>query len=305
MKSDWEDIFASWAQPPSQTEEGRIENAITAIRKALNADDFLASNTKVFVQGSYRNRVNVRQESDIDIGVLYTGESFGVNYPEGKTDNDFKNTNSDYSYLDFKNAISTALIAYFGKSSVTRGSKAFDIHANSYRVDADVVPLFIHRRYSKDGSYICGVQLRADDGSITVNWPERLYDQANWPEQHYENGVAKNTETSRNYKGVVRILKKLRCVMDDACIKEAKPIKGFLVECLVWNVPPSSLNRATWDESVQAALSHLWENTKSINTCNDWGEVSELKYIFRGSPASKLTEAHAFIDNAWSYIGVR
>jgi hypothetical protein len=93
--------------------------------------------------------------------------------------------------------------------------------------------------------------------------------------------------------------------MDDAGIKEAKPIKGFLVECLIWNVPSSSLNSATWDENVQAALSHLWENTKSINSCNDWGEVSELKYIFRGSPASKLTEAHAFIDAAWSYIGVR
>ncbi len=32
------------------------------------------------------------------------------------------------------------------KFGVTRGSKAFDVHANSYRVDADVVACFEHRR---------------------------------------------------------------------------------------------------------------------------------------------------------------
>jgi hypothetical protein len=161
LKSEWEDTFASWAQPPSKSEEDRIENAITAIRKALDADVFLASNTKVFVQGSYRNRVNVRQESDVDIGVLYTGGEFYPLYPEGKTKEDFGNIDGTYGYKDFKDAIFKALVKYFGESSVTKGNKAFDVHANSYRVDADVVPLFIHRRYSKDGSYICGVQLKA------------------------------------------------------------------------------------------------------------------------------------------------
>lgn len=305
MSADWEERFTLWAQPPSQTETDRIENAVSAIRKALDADDFLVSRTKVYVQGSYRNRVNVRQESDVDISVLYIGNTFYPDYPDGKTNNDFGNIDGDYNYAAFKNAIETALVNRFGRASVTRSNKAFDVHANTYRVDADVVPMFIHRRYRDDGSYICGVQLFSDKGDKIINWPERLYDDANWPDQHYENGVGKNTATSRGYKGVVRILKKLRYELADEGIAAAMPVPGFLVECLVWNVPNSKLMHSTWDENVQAALLHVWSNTRSIDTCEEWGEVSELKYIFRGSPSAKLQEVHAFIDAAWSYVGVR
>ena len=305
MSNDWESTFNAWSKPPGQTESDRIENAVTAIRKALDADDFLAENTKVFVQGSYRNRVNVRQESDVDIGVLYTGNTFYPDYPQGKTKEDFGNVDGAYTYEDFKNRISNALVDRFGQSSVNRGKKAFDVHANTYRVDADVVPLFVHRRYTTDGLYICGVQINADDGTRIQNWPEQLYDEAHWPPQHYENGVRKNDATYRGYKGVVRILKKLRHLMLERGIEAAKPVPGFLVECLVWNVPDSSLVNDTWDKNVQSALVHLWSETKTLETCNDWREVNELKYIFRGSPAKKLSDAHAFINAAWDHIGIR
>jgi hypothetical protein len=165
--------------------------------------------------------------------------------------------------------------------------------------------LFVHRRYRDDGSYLCGVQLNADDGSRIQNWPERLIDGPHWPPQHYENAVSKNEATSRGFKGVVRILKKLRHVMLDHGIQAAKPIPGFLVECLVWNVPDADLMHDTWDKSVHSALVHLWSSTKSLDTCNDWREVSELKYIFRGSPDTKRSDAHAFINAAWDVIGVR
>lgn len=305
MSSDWESTFSSWSKPPSQSEADRIENAVNAVRKALDADDFLAQSARVFVQGSYRNRVNVRQESDVDIGVIYTGTTFYPQYPPGKTKEDFGNVDGNYNYADFKDRIEAALTNRFGKSSVSRGNKAFDVHANTYRVDADVVPLFVHRRYSEDGSYVCGVQLNADDRSTIVNWPERLYDDPHWPNQHYENGVAKNTATSRTYKGVARILKKLRHLMLERGLSVAKPVPGFLVECLAWNVPNSELVHNTWDENVQAALLHLWSNTKTIDSCNDWGEVNELKYLFRGSPPEKLQQAHAFINAAWDHVGVR
>ena len=86
-----------------------------------------------------------------------------------------------------------ALVRQFGKKAVHRGNKAFDIHENSYRVDADVVPLFIHRRYTTDGWYQCGVQLQPDKGGriVTMGAPA---DDAHWPKQQYENGVDKNTE---------------------------------------------------------------------------------------------------------------
>lgn len=305
MQGYWEERFTSWAQSPSQTETDRIENAVSAIRKALDADKFLASRTKVYVQGSYRNRVNVRQESDVDIGVLYTGNTFYPELPAGKTRADFNIIDGDYAYATFKDAIEAALAARFGRQAVTRGNKAFDVHANTYRIDADVVPTFVHRRYRADGSFSCGVQLIADSGTTIVNWPERLYDDVTWPDQHYERAVAKNARTSRGYKGVVRILKKLRHELEDQGVAAAAPVPGFLVECLAWNVPDNELVHATWDENVQAALLHLWSNTKSLDLCGEWGEVSELKYLFRGSPASKLQDAHAFVDATWSHIGVR
>lgn len=305
MSIYWEERFSAWAQPPSQTETDRIDNAVSVIRKALEADDLLATKTKIYVQGSYRNRVNVRQESDVDIGVLYTGNTFYPDYPSGKTNQDFGNIDGDYNYDAFKNAIENALVNRFGRASVTRGNKAFDVHANTYRVDADVVPVFVHRRYRDDGTFNCGIQLFSDKGAKIINWPERLYDDPNWPDQHYEHGVVKNAATSRGYKGVARILKKLKYELVDSGITAANQVPGFLVECLVWNVPNHELMHSTWDANVQSALLHLWSNTKSIDTCNEWGEVSELKYIFRGSPTSKLEMAHAFVDAAWSHVGVR
>lgn len=303
MSTTWNDRFGTWAQAPSKSESERIGNAITAIKKALAADAKVASVTKVFVQGSYRNRVNVKLDSDVDIGVLYTGGVFFTNYPEGRKDTDFGNSPADYSYADYKNDIGKALISYFGADNVTRGDKAFDIHENTYRVDADVVPLMEHRRYSEGGTYICGTELRPDSGGRIINWPERLYDAHEWPRQHYENGNNKNNDTGRAYRGVVRIIKKLRNIMDEERIGEAKPIKGFNVECLVWNAPNTCFVHATWYEDVSAVLNHLSYNLSSMTLCGEWGEVSELKYLLKGDEA-KRAQFKAFVDRARKYIGV-
>ncbi|WP_158698912.1 nucleotidyltransferase [Pseudomonas aeruginosa] len=303
MSALWNDRFASWAQSPSKTETDRIDNAIAAIKKALAADPKLASVTKVFVQGSYRNRVNVRQDSDVDIGVLYTGNLFGPEYPPGRAAADFNVINVEYGYSDFKNDVEVALVSRFGRAAVSRGDKAFDIHENTYRVDADVVPLIVHRRYADDGSYICGTELRPDSGGRIINWPERLYDAREWPCQHYENGNAKNNATGRAYRGVVRIVKKLRNVMDEDAIAEAIPIKGFNVECLIWNTPNSCFTHTTWYEDVAAVLNHLSYHLSSMVLCEEWGEVSELKYLLKNNDL-KRRQLEAFVDAARRYIGV-
>lgn len=303
MSAAWNDRFGTWAQAPSQTETDRIDNAINAIKKALAADAKMASMTKVFVQGSYRNRVNVRQDSDVDIGVLYTGNLFGPQYPPGKTAADFNVVKVEYGYANFKNDIEKALVARFGRAAVTRGDKAFDIHENTYRVDADVVPLMVHRRYSVDGSYICGTELQPDSGGRIINWPERLYDTREWPNQHYENGNSKNNDTRRAYRGVVRIVKKLRNIMDEDGVAEAKPIKGFNVECMVWNAPNGCFAHTTWYEDVSAVLNHLSYHLSNMAHCGEWGEVSEWKYLLKGDDAKRML-FEAFVDRARRYIGI-
>src|ERR1035437_7520065 len=73
MSRDWEATFSSWGAPPSDTEQAKCGNAERAIRKAINASAKLSSKPiEVFRQGSYANRTNVRQDSDVDICVLYT-----------------------------------------------------------------------------------------------------------------------------------------------------------------------------------------------------------------------------------------
>ncbi|MBB6255744.1 hypothetical protein FHT05_000291 [Xanthomonas arboricola] len=293
MSAEWEACFEKWAQSPSNTETDKIEHSITAIKKALAAWPAVATVSRAFVQGSYRNRVNVRQDSDVDIAVVYTGGTFFPDYPEGTTHETFGNLFGTYTYAQFKSDIGDALLDYFGSAHVTRGDKAFDIHENTYRVDADVVPVFEHRRYCHTGTYLSGAQLYTDKGVKIINWPE----------QHYANGNDKNNNTRRAYRKIVRIVKKLRNVMDDEGVVEAEPLKGFNVECLVWNVPSTLFMHDTLFHDVTAALNYLSIQLSSMDACGEWGEVSELKYLLKRNE-TKRQQFKAFIDRARKRIGI-
>jgi hypothetical protein len=292
---DWEKDFREWAKPPGDTEEQKIANAEKAIKDALKASDTLKKlDVRVFTQGSYQNNTNVRQDSDIDIAVVCY-DVFFPDYPEGTSKETFGNKDGDYDYKTFKNEVELALVARFGRSAVKRGNKAFDVHENTYRVEADVAPFFEHRRYDKLGKNLSGVELRPDNGK-----PVKVI---NWPQQHYDNGVSKNTDTGKRYKSMVRILKCLRNEMAKNNCREAEPIPGFLLECLTWNVPIDHFGHDTYKADVRACLAFLFNNTMTNDKCSEWGEVSELKYLF--SPAQKWTrqQAHSFLGKAWDYIG--
>ncbi|WP_024939968.1 nucleotidyltransferase domain-containing protein [Xanthomonas arboricola] len=293
MSAEWEACFGRWAQSPSKTETDKIEHSITAIKKALAARPALATVTRAFVQGSYRNRVNVRQDSDVDIAVIYTGGTFFADYPEGTTRETFGNLPGTYTYAQFKKDIGDALVGYFGPLHVTRGDKAFDVHETTYRVDADVVPVFEHRRYQNAGTYLSGTRLYSDKGVKIINWPD----------QHYANGNEKNNSTQRAYRKIARIVKKLRNVMDDEGVPEAKPLKGFNVECLIWNVPDALFMHDTLFQDVTAALNYLSTQLSSMGACGEWGEVSDLKYLLKGNE-TKRQQLKAFIDRGRTRIGI-
>lgn len=95
MARDWEAQFRVWAKPPGQMEQERCDNAVSAIRNAINASDKLnRRGITVFVHGSYRNNTNVRQDSDVDVGILCT-DMFFYDLPEGMTAQDFSSRVSD------------------------------------------------------------------------------------------------------------------------------------------------------------------------------------------------------------------
>lgn len=297
MGRDWESQFNTWSQGPSKTEQEKAENAERQIREAIKSSTKLGSrNISVFTQGSYKNRVNVKKDSDVDIGVVCY-DAYFPEYPDDNVRNYFEKStsNSTYTYQKFKNEIEEALVARFGRASVTRGNKAFDVKENSYRVEADVVAFFEHRRYTSTTKYLSGVEMIPDNHT-----PSRV---RNWPEQHYNNGVSKNNLTSRRYKRVVRIIKNLSNEMSNNGISIAKQTSSFLIECLVWNVPNTHFTYATYTSIVRAVLAVLFNNTISDEKCSEWGEVSELKYIFRGSQPWTRQQANNFISAAWAYVG--
>jgi hypothetical protein len=288
-----EEQLARWASSPSQAERDRMANAERAVKTAISANETLCShNVRVFVQGSYRNRVNVRADSDVDIAVV-CGDTFYWEGPAGTTKDSFGIVPATYDFDDFRDDVAGALVDYFGSGAVSPGDKAFDIKANTYRVEADVAAFFDHRRYDGSGNFEPGIEMQTRSGSSIINWPD----------QHYNNGVAKNDRTGRAYKGCVRILKTLRYAMISDNIQSARDATSFLMECLMWNVPDDDVMWPTWESSMRASLAHLFNNTLSYDKCSEWGEVSELKYLFRGPNPWTWQSAHRFISDCWDYLG--
>lgn len=299
MSRNWEATFSSWGAPPGTTETTKCENAERAIKKAISASDKLRSRSiQVFAQGSYANRTNVRQDSDVDICVLYTGAFFfDYSLSQGLNKESLGYEDGTYFYTDFKNDVEAALKSFFGANAVKRGKKAFDVHANTYRVDADVVPCFEHRRFMgtlQNNWYLSGTELHPDNGGVIVNWPQ----------QNYDNGIKKNDVTGRRFKAVTRIMKSLRNELVEKGYKSAEPIPSFLIECLAWNVPNEHLQQNTYVSAVRNSIAHLWNETRTDESCNEWGEINDLKYLFRGQCWNR-GQVNTFLQAAWDYIGFK
>ena len=78
-------------------------------------------------------------------------------------------------------------------------------------------------------------------------------------------------------------------------------ITSFLIECLVWNIPNSIITGyVTWTETVKQAITYLFKAIEQ-NQHQEWGEVSELLYLFRGRKWTD-TDVKNWLLAAWSYL---
>lgn len=254
-----ENMLSNYAAPLSESEDNRCKNAISMVSDALKGlglyqdqrgihklyeDTYsyavnMANSTgtrkvKIFVQGSYANNTNVRTESDVDIAVIQE-EVFRTKYRTTgmyiQTDADYGFRESDKKDKSFKDEVLSCLREKFGRD-VERKNKSIKIHGNSYRNDADAVPCMRYRDYTNDykkdeGNYVGGIVIIADSGESIINYPE----------QHIENGRKKNQQTNHSYKKMVRIMKKMRYLMEDCGYDSAKNVSSFLLESLLYNIP--------------------------------------------------------------------
>ena len=254
-----ESMLTNYSQPLSATEDGQCKNAIRMVADALKTlgftddnaaitplytDTFAYSlqmrrssdsrNIKLFVQGSYANNTNVRTESDVDVAVIQE-ETF---LPEYRKDSVYPQSGADYGFTPapaaaktFKDEVQEALKCKFG-TDVERKNKSIKVHGNTYRKDADTVPCRRYRDYRQDyrrdaSNFVGGVVIYPDNGGMIINYPE----------QHIANGRKKNNDTNHHYKKLVRIMKKMRYLMEDSYItaysSAAKNVSSFMLESLL------------------------------------------------------------------------
>lgn len=291
-----EDQLTGWTKPPSDSEQTKLENSERMVRDAINSDEKLKQkSTETFGQGSYANDTNVRLNSDIDINVRYTG-GYYFNLPPGVTEEDVKIAHigsSGYSFSEFKNDVETALVNKFGRKEVVRNDKCITVKANTNRIETDVVPTWNFRRYSKDGTYVLGAKFWSDKGKATVNYPK----------QHIENGKNKNSNTYRRFKRLTRLHRKLRYKMIDDGENVSDNITSFLLECLVWNVPNRIMNDYdTWTDRLRESIIYIHDKTKEHSTCKEWGEVSELLYLFHSDRKWSYQDVNTYMATLWNHL---
>jgi hypothetical protein len=295
----WEEVFMSWGAPPSTTEQQKMGNAETAIRKAIEAHEQLAAmDISIIPQGSYRSKTNVRQDSDVDICVCLNSTFFS-HYPQGRTRKYYGNTEASISYHEFIKLLHQALISRFGNEYITPGTKAITIDSNSYRIHADVVPAFAYRYYNGENqdSFIIptGIAFDTTDDKRIVNWPEQVY----------ENGLQKHKNTGQRYRKMVRIVKRLRNRLQELNNPAAADIGSFLIECMVWNVPDMGFNHETYKEDVQYILATCFNNLLPAGRHATLREVNNMKLIFGTHQFCTVERAKSFFSAAWDLVGFK
>lgn len=293
-----EQTFDGWRRPASETEEQRISNTISMIKDAIKESDELKNkDIDIFVQGSYANNTNVRANSDVDVCIMLK-DNFYSEYPEGLTRECYGFMKGTNDYSIFRKQVIRALINKYGDDNVIQGNKSIKIKSTSYRVEADAVPSFQYRNYkyidSKDPEkYIEGIKFFAQSGEEIINYPK----------VHIENGKEKNAQTQRRYKRLVRIFKRIRYKMIDDKEPVNSGITSFLIECLLWNIPNSIYNSYdTWTERIKQAIKYLYANTDDENKCQDWGEVSEMLYLFHSERKWDYKMVNDFMTQLWKYL---
>ncbi|MFA5792200.1 MAG: nucleotidyltransferase [Candidatus Paceibacterota bacterium] len=296
--SIYEEQLSRWAKAPSETEEGKCQVVVERVTNAINAE--FGNKVRIFLQGSYKNRTNVRLDSDVDIVVCYQDVYFHsdafISDEEKKTFQTLR-TPSDYHFSVFRSKIESILINEFSSNELEIKEKCIKIKGNTYRVNADVVPAFVHRRlrtgYPND-SHTEGIEFRTSTDNIVISFPE----------QHYDNGVQKNKDTSQMYKPIVRILKNIRNELIDNGQITLKEMPSFVIECLVWNVlPHTHFLHNTYRDATKAVITQIWNDMRDKEKADKYAEVSDLHWLFHSDNNITPQQAESFMLKAWNVIG--
>ncbi|RPE84869.1 hypothetical protein EDF28_0811 [Curtobacterium sp. PhB137] len=276
-------VLDRWMSRSSPAEDDRMERAERMVRAAIDAHpafvDYRGS-IKVYPKGSYANRTNVRADSDVDVVVenqdLYYYEYFPRSDAPTPDPNAIPYRGRWDDEDDWRSEVLAALQNAYGPAHVdTSGKVAITIdEVPGSRPSTDVVPSFEFRRFDSPDRRAphVGSRVFSTDGKAIDNFPE----------QQRVNGIAKDGCTRGRYKKYVRALKSAENFLADDGQIEGLP--SYFMECLVWNVPDSIINRGLeLADGFHAVLGYLLVNLHADDFDSEkWEEPNGLKWLFRG-----------------------
>ncbi len=286
-----EQQLINWSKPVSTSEDQKCQNAISQITAVLK--EKFGNKISIFLQGSYRNNTNVRQNSDVDIVMRYDDAYYPDLIRLSEDDKDVYNaqrTSAVYKFDELKADTQSALKAVF-TSDVERKNKCIQVNGNTNRVTADVIPCFVLKRFKTLQTIEAeGIKFYSDDNYGIISFPN----------QHYFNGTAKTEKTFRLYKRMVRILKIINYrLIDNGTITE-KLASSFFIECLVYNVPNVNFISGNYTQTLSNVIVKIYEDMKNNA---DYTEVNELLWLFSNKNPRTRKEALDFMQHCWNYLG--
>ncbi len=288
-----EQQIQNWSRALSETENSKCVATVSTIRQIL--EDSFGSKVKVFLQGSYANNTNVRQDSDVDIVICYQDAYYSDLSFLNEQDKLFHNQNTTdhkYAFLEFKNDVERFLRDNFG-NSVNRKDKCINVIGNSYRVNADVVPCFILKRFESPYRVTAeGIKLFSDSGPDIINFPDH----------HKINGQEKNKLTDQKYKAVVRILKNCRNNLIEINRINDKFMPSFFLECLVWNAPDIYFGGNSFKEIINSVIKKIYADMSDSQKANTYSEINNLHWLFHGQNKRTHEGAKQFLEHAYNLI---
>lgn len=234
---------------------------------------------EVFLQGSYANSTNVRDNSDIDMVVIYNGS---WDRPSWSL---FENVRDKRDHL--YNAIN-------GKNNLqfTRKSKSVRYEGSADYIPADLVPCIRHKN------------TEGHDG-VKIHDHRRYTSIISYPKQHKENGKIKSKDTDGNFKKAVRMFKNARNYAVDKRLLNEDACPSYCLECLLYNVK---------DDSFSGDESDIFYNTLKIlydsrHNLHNLKRQNEIQNLFGGgdscwstSNAAKSIEGIAQVWDKWGDI---
>lgn len=243
--------------------DAQARTAVASVRTAL-AGVARRHSVDVFLQGSYANTTNVRDDDDVDIVVR-----------------------SEVG--DVREVVTAALIECFGADAVHQRDKCVTVDGRPGSARANIVPCVQHvaTRGPKSDDIIEGIAIE----------PRRSKRVVSFPLEHISNGHRKNAACTGRYKETVRQVKRLFDRVVEQRVLSRSVATGFLLECMTFNAPAG---RFVPDDSERLRSVVLWLKTTEKSHFRSCDGIHRL---FQTDPGQfDIATAQTIADALWQAL---